>query len=213
MGYTEQEVDLINRHLTKIKNVVDYGAQCLYLGNADIRFASEWYEAKGIDYVCLDLAGDNNAIQVDLSYPINLKRKFDLVVDSGSGEHIVQMAGYKITSFHGGKVNSIYPEKVKNKELGYYYGWLNKHNLLKVGGKMININPLTKNWPGHAYSYISKDFYIELEKISGYKILELGTMASSGNITDGWNVYCVLHKVSNHFPAYSEFQKLSIYDS
>jgi hypothetical protein len=211
MGYTQQEIDLIQRHLKGVKTVCDYGAQCLYLGNKDIRFVSDWYETRGIEYVCIDRAGDNHALKLDLSHPINIKKKFDLVVDSGTSEHIVQMESYTVTSFHKGKVNSIYPTKPKNIELGYFYAWLNKHNLLKIGGTMVNVNPMTDNWPGHGYSYLTREFYYRFVEMAGYKILETGTMAACGNTKDGWNVYSVLKKVSDEFPTFKEFITLPIW--
>lgn len=213
MGYTKQDTELIEKYLTEVKSVMDIGSQNVYIeaDNPKPPFASEWYKSKGIDdYSCIDLAGDNNALKIDLSYPIEvgLNKKFDLLVDGGCGEHIVQMEGYENVAFHDGHINSIYPTKVKNIDLGYYNGWFNKHNLLKIGGIMININPKTESWPSHCYTYLTTDFYIQLEKISGYKIIELFEHPAMGNTLDGWNIVCVMQKESDLFPDFETFNTL-----
>ena len=64
MGYTKFTVDLISRHLEGVKSVIDLGSQNLYIENLEKPpFASGWYEERGIEYTCIDLAGDNNAIK------------------------------------------------------------------------------------------------------------------------------------------------------
>lgn len=209
MGYTIQDTALIEKYLEGVKSVLDVGSQNDYrTGEANPPFVDKsFYAPLGItDYTCVDLAGDNNALQLDLSHPVTLYRQFDLVVDGGSGEHIVQMKGYEKSPFHDGYINSIYPTEVENIELGYYNGWLNKHNFLKVVGIMINVNPKTENWGGHGYTYLTEQFYKDLAANSDYEILELGEWAACGNTVDGWNIYCVLRKKSESFPSFETFK-------
>lgn len=218
MGITKFDVDLLSEVLREnpnITSVIELGSQNLYLNGEDKPpFASEWYINKGLKYSCIDLAGDNNAIQKDLSKELNLewqpgwKLKFDLVTDFGTSEHVVQMKSTTKVGFHDGYINSIYPDGVENIDLGFYNCWLNKHNLLIEDGFMVNVNPKTGHWPGHGYNYYTEDFYKELCKVSGYEIVKLFEHAAMGNTIDGVNIVCVLRKISSVFPSFKEFQKL-----
>lgn len=221
MGYTSHEISLITKHLGGVKSVLDFGAQCNYSipNQAVPPFIDSWYRAKGIQYDCIDLAGDNGSIKYNWSQPIDILRsshlweKWDMIVDAGSSEHSCCVDEYKTESFHKGHINSVYPKEqptLEKIQKGYFHCWQNKHLFLKTGGLMVNINPKTGNWPGHGYSYISKDFYTELAKMADYEILELGEQPASGNDVNGWNVYAVLKKVGERFPAFEDFKQLHI---
>ncbi len=203
-----------------INHVLDVGAQNDYtVIQEKPPFANELYKRLGINnYTCIDLSGDNNSIQVDLSKPIASADQYDLVTDIGSSEHCVVMkAGYVTVPFLDGYINSIYPKEPPSAEdakEGYYNCWLNKHNLLKVGGIMVNENPMTGNWKGHGYSYIDTNFYYELCKIADYKLIDTGTEAATGNTVDGWNVWGIIEKIGGKFPTIEEFyEKLPISES
>lgn len=215
MGVTTFEIKLLNSIIDTYqpKNVLELGAQNNYSTNETLKppFMSEWYEEKGIEYSCIDLAGDNNAIIKDLSKPLRLSKRFNLITDFGTSEHTVSSEEYETVSFHEGHIHSVYPKSVIDTELAYYNCWLNKHSLLKYDGIMISVNPLTGNWVGHGYSYINEDFYKKLCLFSDYKILELGTHAAMGNTKDGWNVYCVMQKKSEIFPLFYQFKKFPIF--
>lgn len=217
MGITHFSHSLIKRtklNNLDIKSVLELGSQNDYTTNeATPPFANELYRRLGIEhYICIDLAGDNNAFRWDLSNPQELQSNADLVTDFGTGEHCVEMTDYEITPFLGGYINSIYPTgEIKSIEKGFYNLWLNKHNFLKVGGFMINENPLTGNWPNYGYSYLGKNFYDELCKISDYQIIEQGEEAATGNDIDGWNKWAILKKAGEKFPSFEEFTKLPIF--
>jgi len=217
VGYTQFTIDLISRHLDGVKSVVDLGSQNLYAGQYDPNkppFVSEWYKSNGIEYMCIDLAGDNDALSADWSHPINLARRFDLVVDSGSSEHSVQTVEYETVAFHEGHINSVYPKgQVKEQDIfeGFYNCWLNKHEFCKRGGLIISENPKTQNWPLHGYTYLAETFYKGLCLWADYEILELGEHAALGNTTDGYNIYCVLKKNGDYFPKHTEFKTLPIF--
>ena len=216
MGITTFSFDLLKRtklrHLD-LKSVCELGSQNDYtVGAENPPFANELYKRLGFnEYTCIDLAGDNNAIEYDLSKYLNHSTKYDLVTDFGTSEHIVLSDGYIKTSFNGGNINSVYPMVVENIQQGYYNCWLNKHNLLKEGGLMINENPLTGNWPEHGYSYLGENFYNELCKIADYEIIEQGTHAAMGNTENGWNIWAVLKKTGDKFPNFDEFNRLAVF--
>ncbi|MEO6305969.1 MAG: hypothetical protein ABIP51_22675 [Bacteroidia bacterium] len=213
MGYTQHEVDLIKKYLPEVKSVLDFGSQNLYIcGESNPPFVSTWYDIKGItDYTCIDLAGDNNALKLNWSYPIEGERQYDLIVDSGSGEHSAQSEEYTSLAFHEGYINSVYPKGELNIAQGFYECWKNKHNFCKLGGLIISINPLTGNWPNHCYNWLGFDFYTMFSEITDYKILEQGIQAAMGNTVDGYNLWSVLRKTTNYFPDFDLFSTLPIF--
>src|ERR1700678_2702849 len=99
MGYTKFTKGLVQKVLdnNNIESVVDLGSCNDYdIGGPKPPWISDWYESKGISYTSIDLAGDNDALPLDLSRPLDLEMfslqfPFDLVVDAGTGEHLVQM--------------------------------------------------------------------------------------------------------------------------
>lgn len=218
MGITLFSKFLIEKALTvnpNIKNVMEVGSQTDYTTNEiPPPFANKLYASLGIlDYTCIDLAGDNNALKLDLSNPL-LGKEYDLVTDFGTGEHIVQMKDYESVAFHDGHINSIYPKgevTEENIRQGYYNGWLNKHNFCKIGGIIISENPMTGNWPLHCYSYIDSNFYHKLMKMIDYEIISVGIHAAMGNTKDGYNVFCVMKKLSDRFPDFETFNTLPVW--
>lgn len=208
MGITDFSVSLLNKIFEKypnIKTVAELGDQNLYTVGVNYgKYANIFYEDKGLEYICLDANGGNNALKVDLSKLFQLtndplpelhpeyndKKQFDLVTDFGVSEHI--------------KINGQFDWE------GIYNCWLNKHNLLKVGGITISENPKTKNWNRHGYNYYTEEFYKELVSFADYEIIELGEVCAMGNCTDGKNIYAIMQKKSEKFATFEEFKTLDI---
>lgn len=195
MGYTDFSKRLIEKVLqdSPVKNVIDLGAQNDFSGpNLPAPYISEWYKEKGIEYACIDLNGENGASTQDLSkvFKSPWGFKWDMVCDFGTSEHV-------------GREGKFNWEAI-------YNCWVNKWNLLKVGGVMVNENPFEKNWPGHGFNYYTREFYLEMENISPCNILELGIHPAMSNVTDGWNVFCVLRKRADLFMSLESFKKLSL---
>jgi len=231
MGITNFSKSLIEKALQikpDIKSVIELGSQNDYTtGEANPPFANNLYKQFGVSrYACIDLAGDNNSIKIDLSEAIPEFTKseggrpqyqhnsFDLVTDFGTSEHVVKMSEYESIPFHEGHINSIYPKgEVTEEQIaqGYYNCWLNKFNLCKVGGLIISENPLTGNWPEHGYSYLGVGFYDELCSMSDLEGIEQGFEAAMGNTQSGWNYWSVLKKTGSKFPPFEQFQTLPIF--
>ncbi len=234
MGITASDIELINmaRHYKpNIKTVLELGSQNLYRpGDDQVKppFASEYYKSLGIEYACIDMAGDNGAMTLDLSAPIHLVLKgpaigpsegakpleysrYDLITDFGTSEHVVANSEMTAVAFHEGHINSVYPTAQPtpdNIARGYYECWANKHRLLKNGGIMISVNPKTGNWPEHGYTYINQEFYIKLADLMGYMIHWLNENEAMGN-PNAVNIECLLMKtVDNDFCTFEEFQTL-----
>lgn len=181
MGYTNKSIELVNRYLGEIKTVCDLGAQNNYSQILSVApYMSEWYKAKGItDYMAIDLSGENDSKKWDLSEPVKTSKKFDLVADFGTSEHV--------------------------KDL--YQCMANVNKLCKVGGLMIHENPKVGNWPKHGFHYRDQDFYYQLAEINGYQLEQIEEHPAMGNTTDGWNVIAVMRKTKEGFISREQFPK------
>lgn len=187
MGYTSFTLEKIKTIISEneVKSVLDFGAQNNYAQpKLPAPYMSEWYQSKGIYYMSVDLSGENGCIVQDLTKSFDLGKEFDLCVDAGTLEHVSDL----------------------------YSGLLNLFAHCKTGGIIYRENPKTGNWPGHGFNYMSLDFYHELEKVSGLKIIDLGEHPAMGNSIDGWNIYCVMKKTSDLFPVKNLFETLSVFD-
>lgn len=194
MGITAFDIELLDRTIDKYKpkTVVELGAQNLY--NQPLipaPYANIYYQSKGVMYRCIDLNGENGADKIDLSSQFDVIYGVDLVTDFGTNEHVTK------------------PNEGFSWE-AIYNCWVNKHNLLKVGGVMISENPKDGHWELHGYSYYTEDFYRELVLMCNYEIIELGTVCAMGNCETGQNIYCVMQKQSELFPTLEQFKTLPL---
>lgn len=185
MGVTSKSVEIINKvlKLHTVKSVCDLGAQNDYqdhivrTGPSKYPYFSEWWKAKGVDYISIDLNGENDAKKWDLSKPIKTDRTFDLVCDFGTSEHVQE----------------------------YYQCLSTIDQLTKVGGYIIKENPKTGNWPGHGYHYVDQQFYKDLCAKTGYELIHIEEHPAMGNITDGWNVIVIMKKTREGFVSKKDF--------
>jgi len=88
----------------------------------------------------LDLCSGIGVESFDLSSLTDEKECADIITDYGTAEHV-------------------------EKELGQYNCWVNKHNMLKVGGLVINALPLAGKWKGHCRWYYTPDFFLTLSNM------------------------------------------------
>jgi hypothetical protein len=222
MGICASDVELLKEVLRiapTIVTVCELGSQNLYIDNdPKPPFASGWYQKRGLKYHCIDMAGDNEAYNRDLSRPIkDINKRFDLVTDFGTSEHVVSVPEYQSVAFHDGHINSVYPKEQPTEQQiseGFYNCWKNKDDLLKAGGLMVNVNPKTGNWKGHGYTYLDTKFYEELCRIMRYEIVSLFEHPAMGNTEDGWNIVCVLRKKFDlDFISLKTFSEITVYRS
>ncbi len=154
-----------------VGTVIELGAQNLYdKAYPEKVYAKDFYVYElNMLYQCIDLNGDNLALKVDLEKPIKPFGQFDLVTDFGTSEHIQNL----------------------------HQCWTTIHSLCKVGGMIICENPKVDNWEGHGYNYRTKRFYEQLAKAMDYQIIEIREEPAMGNEIDGWNICCILKKLSD----------------
>jgi hypothetical protein len=182
MGYiqsTLQAVDTLVK-LKGVKTVADLGDQINYVSPRQPHpYMSDWYKENGVEYISIDVNGKNDSKTWDMGDTIKTNKKFDLVVDAGFGEHVKNL----------------------------YQCFANIHKLTKVGGYMLHENPRKGNWPEHGFHYFTEDFYIELESLTGYKIIELNNTVAAHNYESGNNVFCLMQKLSEDFIEREQFPK------
>ena len=186
MGYIQTTLECVDKLIEqkRIKSLCDLGAQNNYTVNyLPAPYMSEWFKDNGIDYMSIDLNGENDSKQWDLSEPLKTSRVFDMVVNAGTLEHI--------------------------KDL--YQGFANVHKLTSKGGLMLHENPKTGNWPLHGNHYFDEEFYIELANKAGYEIIELKSTVSAHNYETGNNIFCLMLKVKEGFISREQFPK--VYES
>lgn len=182
MGVTAHSIKLIEKALSLISvtEVMELGSQNMFdrnYGEAKLHdglhcnnpYASEYYNSKGIKYNCIDLNGENGALQYQLEEPVKHGKKYILVTDFGTGEHVRNV----------------------------YNVFKTIHDLLEEGGVCVRENPKTGSWPGHGFNYMTADVYKSIANANGYKIIELHEHAAMGNVTDGWNVCCIYQKMED----------------
>lgn len=179
MGVTTHSNNLVQKHKGNAKTMLELGSQNTYFDSKPMGVAKDYYQSQGFEHVSVDLNAEYGSIAKDLSQLHDLGT-YDLVTDFGTSEHVSD----------------------------FYMCWLNKHKACKVGGLIISENPKIGNWHGHGFHYLTKEFYIELCKAAGYELVEVGEHAAMGNVTDGWNVYCVLRKTKARFMGRDAFEAL-----
>lgn len=176
MGYTGKSIEIITEILRTypIKSVCDLGAQNNYQFHSvrPCPYMKDWYQARRIEYTSIDFNGENGSLPYDLSKPLPMDNTYDLVCDFGTGEHVQD---------------------------DFYQCLKNIDKLCKVGGIIVRENPKTGNWPGHGFNYVDMDFYLDLCKDTGYRLLKLEQHPAVGNITDGWNIIAVMQKLREGF--------------
>lgn len=192
MGYTDKTWEVVNKVIADndVKSMVDLGAQNDFSQpNLPAPYVRSIMESRGIDYIAIDLNGEDGCLVLDLSKQIHIG-SFPLVMDAGTSEHVGNDGKPDIESF--------------------YNCWLNKFNLCEMLGIIVSENPKTGNWIGHGFSYVSKDFYEKLSKIAQLDIVVLEEHPACGNTTDGYNIICVMKKYGEGFPTFEEFKTLDV---
>ena len=100
------------------------------------------------DYSSIDINGAYESYNFDLNLNIkedyNFNKKFDLVINNGTSEHIFNQSNF----------------------------FLNFHNLTQVNGLMLNIVPFI-DWINHGFYNYNPIFFADLAAANGYEILKI----------------------------------------
>lgn len=100
------------------------------------------------DYKSIDLNGAYESLQFDLNKNIyetyNFNKKYDLVINNGTGEHVFNQ----------------------------YSLFLNFHNLTKINGIMLNVLPFI-DWINHGFYNFNPIFFADLAASNNYEIIKI----------------------------------------
>jgi len=108
--------------------------------------AKVFYSAM-LDYreiVAIDFHGTPAAQPIDLNHPVDLRRRFDIVIDGGTAEHVFNV----------------------------YQFFKSCHDLTEPGGLMLHNNPF-RGWIEHGFYSFHPTFYWDLAGANRYEVLML----------------------------------------
>ena len=107
------------------------------------------------DYKSIDINGAYGSFQFDLNKDIskmyNFNKKYDLVINNGTGEHVFNQ----------------------------YALFLNLHNLTNINGIMLNILPFI-DWINHGFYNFNPILFADLAASNNYKILKISLANRNG---------------------------------
>lgn len=193
MGITNFSVSLLYQHWPKKgASVCELGDQMTYIpGGKYGQYANWLYAALGAsEYYSIDINGLNGSMVYDMGIRHSFFPKHDVLTDFGFSEHVGNNGAFSWEAV--------------------YNCWMNKHELLHVGGIMFNENPKTGNWPGHGFQWYTQDFYHQLCQNADYEIVDMGEHPAMGNQVDGWNVWCILRKTGPQFVSQTVFETFNL---
>lgn len=119
------------------------GESMLELGNKKNRefVYKPYFEARGFRHVSVDMNGEDGALKLDLTRPLNLGT-FDVVTNIGTTEHVLSQEPC----------------------------WRNILEAMHVGSVLLTTTPKPGHWQWHGYWYPTEDFYRELAELNGLRI-------------------------------------------
>lgn len=140
------------------KRMLEFGNQYVH-ENASVpeRTGKEYFTHRGVAHVSLDLNGQDGALRIDFSKPIQRPEwygTFDIITNAGTLEHVEPFRAQ-------------------------YECFRNIHRLLKVGGIVIHLLPDIHEletqglWKGHCNNYYSHEFVRRLAAANHYRIVAM----------------------------------------
>lgn len=182
MGITKLSLDRIEKYLHPNSQILIIGCQNLYNSENYGEIAQDYFRSLGHTVKSIDIYECNGADIADLRDNLQWQPEYDLVLQHGTIEHV---------------------------DGSLYWPLKNIHDACKCLGMMIHENPKTGNWPEHGQHYFTNQFWSYLTDSCIYEICELTEEPAMGNYIDGWNVSCVLKKVSNeNFISEDQFNEI-----
>ncbi len=137
-----------------------------------------------INYKSIDINGAYESYQFDLNKDIfktyNFNKKYDLVINNGTGEHVFNQ----------------------------YSLFLNFHNLTKVNGLMLNILPFI-DWINHGFYNFNPIFFADMAAINNYEIIKISLANRNGaELKLENNNFSLLFEQIKPNKNYSKFEKM-----
>lgn len=178
--------ELLKPYLIEGKVMIELGNQIMNLEDNQGESAKDFFTRKyGIVHTSIDQNGKDGALAHDLSKPVDIGFKADIVTDFGTSEHVTDL----------------------------YQCLCNVFNFCKAEGNIIHKNPKTGNFPNHGFHYFTVEFWQQYAELTGLKIVGLEEHPIYHNTKDGWEIICVLRKTKrSKISTEEEFKKLPIYE-
>jgi hypothetical protein len=110
------------------------------------RVYKPYFESLGFRHVSVDMNGNNGALPLDLTKPLNLGT-FDMVTNIGTSEHVSE-GDYK----------------------GQIECWRNIVGAMHVGSVLVCDTPAPGGWREHGTWYPTPEFHRELAKLNGLEL-------------------------------------------
>lgn len=150
--------------------------------------ARDWYLERGASkVVSIDLNASNGAIPHDLDTPIpdELRERFDLVTNYGTGEHV-------------------------NDQYSFFK---NCHDACKSGGIMVHQLLHEGFEPGHGRYYYTQESAFRLARLCAYGLVYLQNYAAAKEGRKGVIIVAFLKRRASQFPSPRKFRSLKILDT
>jgi hypothetical protein len=149
---SDDMIDTIAEKLRKSKKKIDFGALAALKGKQGtdkLPLTAAYYKALGFkSYDAIDVNDKFGSLMMDLNEDLrtqyNFTTQYDLVTNSGTGEHLFNQ----------------------------YAVFKNMHDLTKVGGIMLHNMPFV-NWVNHAFYSFHPVLYADVAVANGYEIKRL----------------------------------------
>jgi hypothetical protein len=159
---------VFDKYITDGCQIIELGDQLMDAGEEHRYKRSDEFYADKVKIQSIDWHGKNRAMKLDLTKPLEIDIKADVLSDFGTIEH----------------TTDLYPTL------------LNCHNFTKDNGIMIHVNPKTGTYPGHGCHWFTKSFWEVLAIACNYDILEIFEQRPYSEENPDIEVYAVLKKKS-----------------
>lgn len=134
MGITKKIFDLHSKkYFDNAKSILELGAQDLLVNGYKFGYFKNIYPYP-ID--CLDMNGENGAIQLNLATELTPTKTYDLISNFGTTEHVSDQ----------------------------YICWKNIHSFLDFNGIIISEIPEIGSWKGHCNYFVDYSFFKAMYK-------------------------------------------------
>lgn len=151
---TPSVCELGNQTLKNSKARAEIYQQLGIVPTANLASTKDWYMSLGFkDYMAIDVNNERDSVAMDLNLDLGkhygFKRKFDLVTNNGTGEHVFNQ----------------------------YMVFKNAHDICKVNGYMIHVLPFYR-WVDHGFFNYNPNLFPCLANQNQYQLVELWIASS-----------------------------------
>lgn len=200
MGYNKYNLNYVFNIIENntINNMLELGNQCINnkgIEHIKEKWGKDYFLNIGINHISIDWNGENGALKLDLTKPLDTKFNnfFEIVTNCGTTEHInLQYEVFKNLHDCGKKecfyINCVPLDTEQNK---------------KIHG--VHTSP-------HGLYEYHTNFFIKLCELCNYEIIDINTDKSTWAVNNQGLCNAIYKKTNNNiFISRKEFEKLNIY--